>query len=106
MILADLLKDVEIVDVQGNINIRVSGIAFNSKEVKPGDVFVCITGFKSDGHKYVEDALERGATAIIAEKNIDTLDVGVPVISMHAPYEAISKLDLYMTYKAFSAFMA
>jgi aspartyl aminopeptidase len=42
----------------------------------------------------------------IAEKNIDTLDVGVPVISMHAPYEAISKLDLYMTYKAFVAFMS
>ena len=41
----------------------------------------------------------------IANHNIDTLDVGVPVISMHAPYEAISKLDLYMTYKAFAAFM-
>lgn len=42
----------------------------------------------------------------IANRNIDTLDVGVPVISMHAPYEAISKLDLYMTYKAFCAFFA
>lgn len=42
----------------------------------------------------------------IAQKNIDTLDVGVGVISMHAPYEAISKLDLYMTYKAFCAFMS
>lgn len=42
----------------------------------------------------------------IANRNIDTLDVGVPVISMHAPYEAISKLDLYMTYKAFSAFIS
>lgn len=41
----------------------------------------------------------------IANHNIDTLDVGVPVISMHAPYEAISKLDLYMTYKAFAAFV-
>ncbi len=42
----------------------------------------------------------------IANRNIDTLDVGVPVVSMHAPYEAISKLDLYMTYKAFSAFIS
>ena len=41
----------------------------------------------------------------IANMNIDTIDVGVPVISMHAPYEAISKLDLYMTYKAFYAFI-
>ncbi len=42
----------------------------------------------------------------VANRNIDTLDVGVPVISMHAPYEVISKLDLYMTYRAFSVFIA
>ncbi len=42
----------------------------------------------------------------LANMNIDTIDVGVPVISMHAPYEAISKLDLYMTYRAFCAFIA
>lgn len=36
--------------------------------------------------------------------NIDTVDVGVPVISMHAPYEVISKADLYSTYEAFRAF--
>lgn len=40
----------------------------------------------------------------IAKLNIDTVDLGVPVISMHAPYELISKADLYETYKAFSAF--
>lgn len=40
----------------------------------------------------------------IAQKNIDTLDVGTPVISMHAPYELISKGDLYHTYLAFVAF--
>ncbi len=40
----------------------------------------------------------------IANYNIDTVDLGVPVISMHAPYEVISKMDLYMTYRAFVAF--
>ncbi len=40
----------------------------------------------------------------IANLNIDTIDVGVPVISMHAPYELISKVDLYETYKAFKVF--
>ncbi len=40
----------------------------------------------------------------ISEKNIDVVDLGVAVISMHAPYEVISKADLYMTYLAFSAF--
>ena len=41
----------------------------------------------------------------VASLNIDTLDVGVPVISMHAPYELISKADLYSAYLAFKAFV-
>ena len=40
----------------------------------------------------------------IAELNIDTIDIGVPVISMHAPYELISKADLYSAFEAFRAF--
>lgn len=42
----------------------------------------------------------------VAELNIDTIDIGVPVISMHAPYELISKGDLYSTYKAFCSFIS
>lgn len=40
----------------------------------------------------------------IAEKNVDVIDLGVPVISMHAPYEVVSKTDVYMTHKAIEAF--
>ena len=40
----------------------------------------------------------------IAQLNIDTIDIGVPVISMHAPYELISKADLYSSYKAYKSF--
>ena len=41
----------------------------------------------------------------IANLNIDTVDLGVPVISMHAPYEVVSKADVYSTYEAFTAFV-
>ena len=41
----------------------------------------------------------------IAKHNIETVDLGVPVISMHAPYEVISKADLYSTHEAFCAFI-
>ena len=40
----------------------------------------------------------------IAEHNVETVDLGVPVLSMHAPYEAIAKVDLYEAYRAFCAF--
>ena len=39
----------------------------------------------------------------MAERDIDTLDAGVPVLSMHAPFETVSKLDCYMTYKGMKA---
>ncbi len=40
----------------------------------------------------------------VAGLNVDTVDLGVPVLSMHAPFEVVSKLDVYMTYKACLAF--
>ena len=42
----------------------------------------------------------------MANHNIDTVDLGVGVLSMHAPYELISKVDLYESYRAFKAFYA
>ena len=40
----------------------------------------------------------------IASKNVDVIDLGVPVLSMHSPYELVSKLDVYMTHLAIQAF--
>jgi aspartyl aminopeptidase len=42
----------------------------------------------------------------VSHMNIDTVDLGVPILSMHAPFELSSKLDVYNTYKAFQAFYA
>lgn len=52
------------------------------------------------------DAGGGGTVAMyIANHNIETVDLGVPVISMHAPYEVVSKADVYSTYEAFCAFI-
>lgn len=40
----------------------------------------------------------------VANRNVDVVDIGVPMLSMHAPFELVAKLDVYMTYKAFAAF--
>ena len=46
-----------------------------------------------------------GTVAVyMAKRNIDTVDIGVPVLSMHAPFEVVTKLDLYMTMRAMEAF--
>jgi len=43
--------------------------------------------------------------AYIANLNVDTIDVGVPVLNMHAPMEIVSKIDTYMAYRAFLCFI-
>ncbi len=51
------------------------------------------------------DAGGGGTVALyIAGLNVDVLDIGVPVLSMHSPFELVSKLDVYMTYKGIRAF--
>ena len=42
----------------------------------------------------------------VSQHDVDTVDIGVPMLSMHAPFELVAKLDVYMTYRAFAAFKA
>ncbi len=48
----------------------INSIHYNSRDVKPGGIFVAIKGFAADGHDYIEDALKRGAAAIFSEKPV------------------------------------
>lgn len=54
------------------------------------------------------EPLTRAAAGTIAQfvamMDVDVVDLGVPILSMHAPFELASKLDVYNTYKAFCAF--
>ncbi len=58
---------------------EISGVTYDSRKVKPGFLFVCIKGFKTDGHLFAIKAVENGAAAILAEDDIE-LHAGVPVI--------------------------
>ena len=61
----------------GYPDIEIKGIKINSKEIEPGDLFVCTSGVTADRHDYVNDAVSRGCVAIVASKQID---VNVPVV--------------------------
>ena len=54
----------------GSIDVDVEGIAYDSRKVKEGYAFVCISGFKTDGHDYIQEAIKGGAVAIVAEKDV------------------------------------
>lgn len=57
---------------------NINGVTCDSREVKPGYAFVAIQGLKQDGHDYIQDALDRGASYIITEKPVNLPD-DVPV---------------------------
>ena len=58
-------------------DIEIKRIKSNSEKVEEGDLFVCIKGLNKDGHDYIEDAVKRGAAAVIAEREISAK---VPVL--------------------------
>jgi len=58
------------VHASGGPDREIHGITYDSRKVKPGYLFVAIKGFKQDGHDYIQQALENGAVAVIAEKKI------------------------------------
>ncbi len=65
--LKDILYKVSINIVIGSTDVQVNTIQFNSREVKENDVFVAIKGSATDGHRYIEGAIEQGAVAIVCE---------------------------------------
>jgi len=70
-ILEQLLTGVEFQVLQGNPGLEVTGIAYDSRRVEEGYVFVCIPGFKTDGHNYAADAVQRGARALLVEREVE-----------------------------------
>ena len=69
MKLSNLISDIK-KKIIGDTEIEISGIAYDSREVKPGYLFVAIKGFETDGHKYIESAVKNGAAAVIGEEEI------------------------------------
>src|ERR687893_3146466 len=57
-------------DLMGNgaPELDISGLAYSSHSVTPGTLFFCVPGFKSDGHDFAPDAVERGAVALVCQR--------------------------------------
>jgi UDP-N-acetylmuramoyl-L-alanyl-D-glutamate--2,6-diaminopimelate ligase len=70
MELTQLLNSVKVIQLIGEVQRKdVSGIFYDSRKVLKNSIFVAIKGYKTDGHKYILDAINKGALAIILEEN-------------------------------------
>lgn len=68
MKLSEILKGIEELEVRGDLEIDVPSIAYDSRKVENGGMFVAIVGFKMDGHNYIESAIQSGAKVIAMQE--------------------------------------
>jgi UDP-N-acetylmuramoyl-L-alanyl-D-glutamate--2,6-diaminopimelate ligase len=88
--LKDILYKVRIEAVKGTTEVVVSGIAFDSRKVELNDVFIAVRGTISDGHTYIETAVNKGALAVICEEFPKLIVNGVTYILVQDANEALA----------------
>lgn len=95
MKLKDLVKGLNVIDVEGDLDVEIRDIAYDSRKSKAGSLFVCIEGFKVDGHKFIPQAFENGTRAFLVQKDVDVPD-GVSVIKVEdTRYGLASVADIF-----------
>ncbi len=68
MKLRELLKDIETLEIGADLDTELENISYDSRNTQPGDLFVAIRGFESDGHKYIGGAVKSGARVVLCEE--------------------------------------
>lgn len=100
MKLAQLLERLEYEALTGSSDIEITSLINDSRKVEKGSVFVCITGAVSDGHAYVQEVYEKGAAAVIVEKDVE-MPEGLTVIRVSDTRYALALMSAaYFDYPA------
>jgi UDP-N-acetylmuramoyl-L-alanyl-D-glutamate--2,6-diaminopimelate ligase len=76
-ILNDILKGVGLLRVEGPTDIKVHDIAFDSREVQGGSLFIAVPGTQADGHDFIDTAIEKGAKAIVCSRAPEKMQSGI-----------------------------
>ena len=74
MKLSEVLQGLTYEVLQGNADVEIREIQNDPRKVETGDLFFCITGAVSDGHKYAEDVAKKGASVLVVEKPVPVPD--------------------------------
>lgn len=90
MILNELLRGLDYEIIQGDDNTEIKKVEYDSRNVSENDLFVCIKGYATDGHKYAKAAAEKGACAIVCEDSIDVSDENVTIIKVEDSRKALA----------------
>ena len=73
MRLQDLLQGIEIEETTADLTMEIRGVSYDSRHTVPGDLFVAMTGFATDGHTFVGKAAEAGAVCVLCQRPVETV---------------------------------
>ncbi len=93
MKLGQILEALSHFELRGDPALEIQGLAYDSRQVKPGDLFVALRGHHSDGHEFVERAVEKGAGAVAVE-TLTGCEAKVATLLVPDSRKALSKLAL------------
>lgn len=93
MKLKEVLHGIDYEIIQGSLDININGICYDSRKVNDGDIFVCLTGALSDGHDYIDMAVNKGASVIIVQKDV-AVSENITVIKLSDTRKYLSKLSI------------
>ncbi|MFS8512972.1 MAG: Mur ligase domain-containing protein, partial [Planifilum fulgidum] len=89
MRLEELIRPLLLKEVTGNPGVEIRGVETDSRRVRPGDRFIALRGFTVDGHRYLSEAVGRGAAAVVVE---ETVNAPVPVVRVPDTRRAMAVL--------------
>ena len=89
MKLEELIQNLDYQELINFSNVDITGISYNSKTCKHGDIFVCLVGEHTDGHEYAQSAITNGATALLVEK---PLEINVPQVVVSSTRKKIADI--------------
>ena len=92
MLLSSIVNNLEFQQIKGSLQVEINAITYDSREVSPGSLFVAITGFQSDGHHYISKAIERGAAAIVIDKDTE-VEASVAVLKVEDSRDALARIS-------------
>ena len=90
MKLGDLIKTVDTVEVEADIETEITGVSCDSSAIRQGEVFIAIEGYTTDGHNYIEDAVKRGAVCVICQKTPSVLTPYIKVKNTRKAFSSVS----------------
>lgn len=92
MILKLLIRNIEIIKLEGSVNQDITSITFDSRSACPMSLFVAIKGTQNDGHNFIDKAIQNGCSAVVCEMIPETIDKNVTYVLVKDSEQAVAEI--------------